>query len=294
MPLSFRRSYKKRPGVDLDKNKRRVEKDIVAKAVRPSEEFRPTKYPLVIPIGCGVAIGLCLFVVFSRGLVRLPWLAGAAPAADWGFATAAFETALAEQLGTLEAQRPTQAPATRAASTATPSTTATVGRTPTLPPVVAPPDNPLVTAIPEAWCIQPDLPQTGRVVEVVDGDTIKVLLDSDGRVYSVRYLGADAPDLSDSTGIALQVMARNTELVYRKQAVLVRDVTDSDLNGTLLRYVLADGVFVNHRLVAEGWAKTSMSPPDTACLGTLLSAEQQAQAAGLGLWGIQPAATTSQ
>jgi endonuclease YncB( thermonuclease family) len=200
---------------------------------------------------------------------------------------------LAEQLGTLEAQRPTEVPATRAASTAASTATATIARTPTLPPVVAPPDNPLLTAIPEAWCIQPDLPQTGRVVEVVDGDTIKVLLDSDGRVYSVRYLGADAPDLSDSTGIALQGMARNTELVYRKQAVLVRDVSDSDLNGTLLRYVLVDGVFVNHRLVAEGWAKTSMSPPDTACLGTLLSAEQQAQAAGLGLWGIQPGATAA-
>jgi endonuclease YncB( thermonuclease family) len=293
VPLSFRRSYKKRPGVDLDKNKRRVEKDIVAKVVRPSEEFRPTKYPLIIPIGCGVAIGLCLFVVFSRGLVRLPWLAGAAPAQDSDLATAAFETALAEQLGTLEARRPTQAPATRAATTAASSATATIARTPTLPPVVAPPDNPLVTAIPEAWCIQPDLPQTGRVVEVVDGDTIKVLLDSDGRVYSVRYLGVDAPDLSDSTGIALQVMAHNTELVYRKQAVLVRDVSDSDLNGTLLRYVLVEGIFVNHRLVAEGWAKVSMAPPDTACLGTLLSAEKQAQAAGLGLWGLQPAATAA-
>jgi len=196
-------------------------------------------------------------------------------------------------LATLEARRPTQASATRAAPTAAPTAAATIAPTPTPIPVVIAPNNPLVTAIPEAWCIQPDLPQTGRVVEVVDGDTIKVLLDSDGRVYSVRYLGADAPDLSDSTGIALQVMARNTELVYRRQAVLVRDVSDSDLNGTLLRYVLVDGVFVNHRLVAEGWAEVSMSPPDTACLGTLLSAEQQAQAAGLGVWGIQPAATAA-
>jgi len=293
MPLSFRRSYKKRPGIDLDKNKRRVEKDVVARAVRPSEEFRATKYPLVIPIGCGVAIALCLFVVLSRGLLKLPWQAGALPAADSSLATAAFETALAEQLGTLAAQRPTEAPPTPAAPTIAPSVTATIARTPTLPPVVEHSDNPLVTAIPEAWCIQPDLPQTGRVVEVIDGDTIKVLLDADGRVYSVRYLGVDAPDLSDSTGVALRAMARNTELVYRKQAVLVRDVTDSDLNGTLLRYVLVDGVFINYRLLAEGWATTSMTPPDTACLGTLLSAEEQAQAAGLGLWGLQSAATPS-
>jgi len=31
MPLSFRKSYKKRPGLDLDKNKRRLEKAASAK-----------------------------------------------------------------------------------------------------------------------------------------------------------------------------------------------------------------------------------------------------------------------
>src|SRR4030042_1713630 len=105
MPLSFRRSYKKLPGKDLKKNKRRVEKNHSAKAVRPSEEFRPTKYPLVIPIGCGLAVGLCLFMVFARGLVRLPWPSGAAPADFTGMATSAFQTALAPQLGTLEGPR---------------------------------------------------------------------------------------------------------------------------------------------------------------------------------------------
>ena len=276
MPLSFRRSFKKIPSADINKNKRRLGRAASAKVVRASGEFRPTRYPLAVPIGCGVAIGLCAFVGFSRGLVRLPWVPTAAPVDYAGLATSAFETALADQLSTLEAQRPT----------ATPSAEPTPTATSTPPLVVAPPANPWTAKISDAACIPLDLPQTGRVVEVVDGDTIKVLLDGDGHVYSVRYLGADAPETSGGTsGFGLEAMARNTELVYRKQAIMVRDITDSDSNGTLLRYVMVEGVFVNHALISGGLARANLAPPDTACLGPLLSAEQQAQAGGLGMWG---------
>ena len=276
MPLSFRRSFRKIPRVDIDQNKRRPEKTAGAKAVRSSAEFRPPKYPLVIPIGCGVAIGLCVFVVLSSGLVRVPWVPAATPIDYAGLATSAFETALADQLATVEAAGPTQA---------RPVPTPTETPTATLPPVVEPPSNPWAADIPEAACIPPDLPQTGRVVEIVDGDTIKVLMDSDGHVYSVRYLGTAAPEITGgAAGVGLEAMARNTELVYGKHAILVRDITDSDSNGTLLRYVIVEGVFVNHALVSAGLARANSASPDTACLGLLLSAEQQAHAGGRGMW----------
>jgi endonuclease YncB( thermonuclease family) len=148
-----------------------------------------------------------------------------------------------------------------------------------------------VTAIPDAWCIQHDIPQTGRVVEVVDGDTIRVLLDSDGRVHSVRYLGIDAPGLKgDSADWGRAAWARNSELVYHKQAVLVRDITDSDAGGTLLRYVLMEDVFVNHAMIRDGLAIAAVAAPDTSCLNALLAAEQQARAEARGIWGL-PAAT---
>jgi len=288
MPLSFRRSFKKLPGTDLKKNKRRLEKTAAAKAVRPSEEFRPTKYPLVIPIGCGVAIGLCLFIAVSRGFVRLPLPPTATPVAFTGIATSAFETALAQQLGTLEALRPTE---TRP-PIPTPTARATVTAAPTLPPAAGLPVNPWAADIPDAACIPSDLPQTGRVVEVVGVDTIKVLLDGDGHVYSVRYLGADGSQVnSGSTGFTLDAIQRHTDLVFRKQAVLVRDITESDASGTLLRYVLIDGVFINHALVAEGLARASSAAPDTACMSSLAAAEQQAQSGGLGLWGASGFAT---
>ena len=157
---------------------------------------------------------------------------------------------------------------------------------------VASPTNPWAADIPDAACIPADLPQTGRVVEVLDGDTMKVLLDSDGRVYSVRYLGVDAPALQDGSA-GLEALARNSQLVYRKQAVMVRDITDLDVSGTLLRYVLAEGVFVIHAIIHDGLAQVGMEPPDKACLQTLLEAERQARIEARGLWsgGMTPAVT---
>jgi endonuclease YncB( thermonuclease family) len=146
--------------------------------------------------------------------------------------------------------------------------------------------NPWAAEIPEASCIPADLPQAGLVVELVDGDTIKVLMDDDGRVYSIRYLGVEAPALgAGSAGLGQQGMALNTQLTYRKQALMVRDITDSDASGTLLRYVLADGIFVNHALIRAGLGQVRMDAPDTACLEALLEAQQAAQAQALGLWG---------
>ena len=275
MPFSFRRSSRKDPNGDPE-NKNSLSEHASPNRVPASGDFRPTTYPLAIALGFGAAAGLCLFIAFSRGLHRLPWIPAAAPADHSGPATSAFETALAEQLGTLEAQRQTQPP----------SPVPTLAVAATLPPVETPAPNPWAADIPEAACIPYDLPQTGLVVEIVDGDTIKVLLDSDGRVHSVRYLGADASEIrgGGASSLGLQAMAHNTELTYGKQALLVRDITDSDVNGTLLRYVMVDGVFVNYALVSGGLARATAASPDTACLAALLAAEHQARAAGLGLW----------
>ena len=283
MPLSFRRSFKRRPTKNLSQKKSRLPKPEDTKTIRPSKQFRASKYPPVIPIGCGAAISLCIFVAFSRGLVRLPLIPRAKPVDYSGLATSAFETALAGQIRTLATQQP---PGT---ATPLPTASATPAATATLIPVMAPPSNPWAANIPEAACIPADLPQTGRVVEVVDGNTIKVLMDGDGRVYSVRYLGADVPVVSSGAGLA--AMAGNIELAYRRQAVMVRDITDTDVNGTLLRYVMVDRVFVNHALVSSGLATTNLNTPDTACQAALLAAERQAQAGGLGIWGAGLGAT---
>ena len=282
MPLSFRRSYKKLPAADLNRNKRRIAKIPSKKiAVEIPAEFRPRRYPAIIPAGCGIAVGACLFVLISQGFVQLP----AIPAPPR--ANVARNPASAAQA--TQTRQPSAAAVPDLTATTAPMATRTSSPIPAEAALAA---NPWAADVPDAACIPPDLPQTGRVVEVLDGETIKVLLDSDGRVYSVRYLGIEAPALNQgAAGLGQVALARNSELVYRKQAVMVRDITDSDANGTLLRYVLAEGVFVNHALIQGGLAEVGMAAPDLACLQTLLSAQQHAQTQMLGIWIARPTPT---
>jgi len=121
------------------------------------------------------------------------------------------------------------------------------------------------------------------VVGVVDGDTIQVRLDGDQHIYAVRYIGVEAPRERLYYGTISK--GKNVELAYYKRATLVRDITDTDRQGTLLRYVMVGGKFINYELIAGGYAQAILSPPDTACLSILQSAQQLAQAERIGLWG---------
>jgi endonuclease YncB( thermonuclease family) len=120
------------------------------------------------------------------------------------------------------------------------------------------------------------------VVGVLDGDTIRVRLDGGEGIYSVRYVGVEAPPTGQY--YAAISAGRNAELVYLKQATLVRDLTDSDPQGTLLRYVIAEGKFVNYELIAGGYAQAISAAPDTACRDSFESAQREAQFSKLGLW----------
>jgi micrococcal nuclease len=140
-----------------------------------------------------------------------------------------------------------------------------------------------------ASCIPNNPAQTGKVVEVVDGDTIKVLLDQDGLTYSVRYIGMDTPeDTTQVEQFGPEATAKNIELAYGKSVTLIRDVSETDRYGRLLRYVVADDVFVNYELVAQGFANTVSYPPDVSCISLFQEAERGASASKLGLWAVPP------
>lgn len=144
-------------------------------------------------------------------------------------------------------------------------------------------DNPWEKDIPEAACIPADLPQTGHVLQVIDGVTIRVLMDQDQRVYAVRYLGLELPSGANPE-LALSAARRNTELAYGQRITLVRDLTDLDGYGRMLRYAMVGHTFINYDLIAGGYDQAKLAPPDTACSSTFQGAEAQAQLAGLGLW----------
>jgi micrococcal nuclease len=133
-----------------------------------------------------------------------------------------------------------------------------------------------------------------QVVRVIDGDTIAVQIN--GKEYKVRYILINAPEVGQYyADIASQA---NSDLVKGRTVTLVKDVSETDKYGRLLRYVyLRDGTFVNERLVRNGYAQMATFPPDVAHQELIAEAQREAQANHRGLWKntdapAQPAAQT--
>jgi micrococcal nuclease len=145
--------------------------------------------------------------------------------------------------------------------------------------------------------VPPDPPDglAAQVVDVVDGDTIKVSVED--KVYTVRYIGIDAPETKDPNRpvewMGPEASAANERLVGGKTVYLEKDVSETDRYGRLLRYVyLADGTFVNAALVRQGYAVASSYPPDVKYQDLLRQAEQEARQAERGLWSATPSPTS--
>jgi micrococcal nuclease len=130
-----------------------------------------------------------------------------------------------------------------------------------------------------------------EVVRVIDGDTIQV--DVDGSLERVRYIGIDTPEtVHPRKGVECfgkEASAKNAALVGGKTVRLVRDVSDRDRYGRLLRYVWVDDVFVNLELVREGYAQVSTYPPDVEHTDAFIAAQREAREANRGLWAACPA-----
>jgi micrococcal nuclease len=128
----------------------------------------------------------------------------------------------------------------------------------------------------------------GRVVRVVDGDTVHVRLG--WRDETVRYIGIDTPE-SVRPGTPVQCFAeaasaRNRRLVAGRAVTLRTDAESRDRYGRLLAYVYRrdDGLFVNAELVRQGFATILTIPPNVAHAAELLALERAARRARRGLW----------
>lgn len=125
------------------------------------------------------------------------------------------------------------------------------------------------------------------MTKIVDGDTIDVEID--GQVYRVRYIGVNTPEKGQY--FYSEATEANRKLVAGKNVLLVRDVSETDKYGRLLRYVIADGVFVNYELVRLGYAQVMTYPPDVACAEYFLKGQADARTNLVGLWRPKPTAT---
>lgn len=138
--------------------------------------------------------------------------------------------------------------------------------------------------------------QMARVERVVDGDTIIVRID--GRSERLRYIGIDTPETvrpnSPVECFGPEASEENKRLVDGREVELVRDISDRDRFGRLLRYVYVrdldtgERIFVNLRLVEAGYATVSTFPPDVAHVDEFRAGERAAREEGRGLWGSCP------
>ncbi|MEW6179676.1 MAG: thermonuclease family protein [Chloroflexota bacterium] len=126
-------------------------------------------------------------------------------------------------------------------------------------------------------------PQTGRVISVIDGDTIKI--ESNNYKINVRYIGINSPELdTEENQIAEQAREANRQLVENQMVTLYKDTSDTDRFGRLLRYVFVGDVFVNYEMVRLGYARQKDYPPDSACKDLFIEAQQEAIKNNRGMW----------
>ncbi|HAX25738.1 MAG TPA: hypothetical protein DCX80_11965 [Chloroflexi bacterium] len=138
--------------------------------------------------------------------------------------------------------------------------------------------------------------EMARVQRVVDGDTIMVEIG--GKVERLRYIGMDTPETvrpdSPVECFGPEASKANQRLVGGQDVELVRDVGDRDRFGRLLRYVYVrdpatgERIFVNLRLIEDGYATVSTFPPNVAHVDEFRAAERRAREESRGLWGSCP------
>ena len=118
--------------------------------------------------------------------------------------------------------------------------------------------------------------ETAVLARVIDGDTIDVRIG--GRIVRLRYIGVDTPERGEAC--YSEATSYNRGLVSGKTLTLVRDVSETDRYGRLLRYVYADGVFVNLELVRAGYALAKYYAPDGKRANEFATAQQSAPQRG--------------
>lgn len=120
---------------------------------------------------------------------------------------------------------------------------------------------------------------TAQVVQIIDGDTIDVQF-ANGTKDRVRYVGMNTPERDEVC--YNEATQANAIFVQNKTVRLVKDVSDRDVYGRLLRYVYVGDLFVNRALVEQGYAEAVLYEPDRAHYNEFVALEQQAASANRG------------
>lgn len=124
--------------------------------------------------------------------------------------------------------------------------------------------------------------QTALVTRVIDGDTIEI----EGKI-KVRYIGINSPEIDQC--FANESYLENKKFVEGKTVTLVKDVSDKDKYGRLLRYVYVGDQFINEYLIKNGFAKLMTIKPDIVFSQQFKEDQSNAKNNGIGIWSTCPA-----
>ena len=164
------------------------------------------------------------------------------------------------------------------------------------------PDQEVALARPQLWAawanlgVSPAAPQllVGQVVEVLDGNTIRVNLGE--RAETVRYIGINVKESTQAVKGPVprggEAAEANRQLVGRQQVRLELDTQERDRDGRLLAYVYVADTMVNAELVRRGSAETMTIQPNVRHRDLFVTLEQEARDDRRGLWADQSEPTT--
>ena len=126
-----------------------------------------------------------------------------------------------------------------------------------------------------------------KVLEVSDGDTIKVKYD-DGNIATIRLLGIDTPETHHPTKpvgcYGPQASDFTKSQLSSRDVLLEYDIEKYDKYGRTLAFVYVDGQRFNDILVKNGYAQTLTIAPNKKYSFELLKLELEAEKNDVGMW----------
>ena len=133
------------------------------------------------------------------------------------------------------------------------------------------------------------------VERVIDGDTIQVRDIKNDKIFNVRYLGIDTPELDGldyETCFGSQAKEKNQDMVSDQKLILEFDRDKYDRFGRTLAYVYTldeqgeKETFVNLELLEQGFARFYLDKQNTRYQDEFTNAVIDAHDGFLGLWGF--------
>ncbi|MCD6291587.1 MAG: thermonuclease family protein [Anaerolineae bacterium] len=130
----------------------------------------------------------------------------------------------------------------------------------------------------------------GRVVEVIDGDTVKVRLEGQTQAVKIRLIGVDTPETKHPDKpvqcFGPEASSFTRSMLLGREVRLEYDVERYDKYGRTLAYMWLGDQMFNEVLVSEGYARTLTIPPNVRHAAKFAALEQEARAQRRGLWGV--------